>query len=74
MKKPYPRHLEALKYMLNYVTKQAVIAENMGISYKTVKNYLDIARKRTGAKNTANLVAIAMTKGWIESKTKLALG
>lgn len=55
---------------------RAEMAQALGISSEMVKDYLDRARRRLGARNTANAVAIALRNNAIdlpaESKREVA--
>lgn len=42
------------------------IADARYVSQNTVRNTLTSAKERVGASSTTNLVAMAITKGWIE--------
>lgn len=41
------------------------IADDFVVSHHTVRNTLTKAKERVGATSTANLIAIAVTEGWI---------
>lgn len=42
------------------------IAEKIHVSEHTIRNTLVSAKERVGASSTANLIAMAISKGWIE--------
>lgn len=42
------------------------IADEKYVSQNTVRNTITSAKERVGASSTTNLIAMAITKGWIE--------
>ena len=62
------RQIELIAHVANGLTFEEIAEQEM-ISPKTVKNTLDMARRRVGAKNLPNLVALVVSAGiigWIE--------
>lgn len=43
-----------------------VIANEKYVSQNTVRNTITAAKERVGASSTANLIAMAVSKGWIK--------